>query len=311
VGQRLLTEGRVVGRYLSLLALPLPSRLYLDYDFPLSRSVLAPPTTLACLLLIAGLLALAVWQFDRRRLLSLGILWFLGALAIESTVIPLDLIYEHRLYVPSMLPIVLLAGLAVTRLAAHPRWLWCGLGAVLFLLTIVTVTRVHVWADAVRLFEDAARKSPFKARVHANLGLAYLDRGDFPRAQQAFERALALNPALTGVANDLALIHLDHLQQPAQARRILEHALRYKPGDAGTRVNLAMACGRLGDWNEAARQLEEAEGLEPGDPRIRHDLAVAQLARGDGPAARVTLERALATWPQDPELQSLRSVMSP
>src|SRR5262245_47603974 len=58
VGERLLTEGRVVGRYLSLLVLPLPSRLNLDYDFPLSRSVLAPPTTLACLLLVVGLLAL-------------------------------------------------------------------------------------------------------------------------------------------------------------------------------------------------------------------------------------------------------------
>jgi Flp pilus assembly protein TadD len=305
LGERLLTELRVIGRYLSLLVLPLPSRLNLDYDFPLSRSLLAPPSTLACLVLIAALLAVAAWQFDRRRLLSLAILWFFGALVIESTVIPLELIYEHRLYVPSMLPIVLLTGLAVSRRAAHPRLLWAGITAVLFLLATATIARVHVWADAVRLFEDTARKSPRKARVHANLGLAYMDKRDFAGAERALRRALALDPEQIGVANNLALIQLDHLHQPGEARRLLEETLRRKPDESGTRVNLAVACGRLGDWNEAVRQLEAAEALDPGDPRIAHNLAVALLAKGDAAAATTTLERAVVAWPQDLGLRRL------
>jgi protein O-mannosyl-transferase len=307
--ERLLTEQRVVVHYLTLLALPLPSRLNLDYDFPLSRSLLVPPTTLACLAVIVGLAAVAVWQFERRRLLSLAILWFLGGLVIESTVIPLDLIYEHRLYVPSMLPLVWLAGLVVVGLAGRPGLRAALVGAALLLLAAGTAARAHVWADPVRLFSDTARKSPHKARAHANLGTAQLDRRDYPAAQRAFARALELDPELTGAANNLALIHLDQLGQPAEARRLLEDAARRKPRDAGTRVNLAVACWQLGDRPEAVRQLEAALALEPEDPRIPHNLAAAYLALGETARATGLLDRALATWPQDASLRRLREAV--
>jgi tetratricopeptide (TPR) repeat protein len=306
--ERLLTELRVVVHYLTLLVLPLPSRLNLDYDFPLSRGWRTPPGTLACLAVLAGLLAVAVWQFSRRRLLSLAILWFLGGLAIESTVIPLDIIYEHRLYVPSMLPLVFGVGLALTRLAGWPRARAAALAAILLALAIGSVARAQVWADPVRLFADTARKSPNKARVHANLGIAHLDRRDYAAAQRAFTRALELDPGLTGAANNLALIHLDQLRQPAEARRLLEDAAARKPRDAGTRVNLAVACWQLGDRGEAVRQLEAARELDTEDPRIPHNLAAAYLEMGDTARAAQVLDQALASWPQDADLRRLKTL---
>jgi tetratricopeptide (TPR) repeat protein len=265
--ERLLTELRVVAHYLTLLALPLPSRLNLDYDFPLSHSLLDPPSTLACLAVVGFLLGLAVWRFDRRRLLAVAILWFFGGLVVESTVIPLDLVYEHRLYLPSMVPLVFLAGLVLRRLAGRPGAAAAALGAVLLLLSVATAARARVWADPVWLFTDTARKSPNKARVHANLGNAYLDRRDYAGAQRAFARALELDPGLTGAANNLALVLLDHLGQPAEARRLLEDAARRHPDDAGTRINLAAACARLGDRAEAERQLEAAREIGQRDLR--------------------------------------------
>ena len=57
--ERLLTELRIVVLYMSFLLLPLPGRLNLEHDIPLSTSIAAPPTTLLSLLLILGLLWLA------------------------------------------------------------------------------------------------------------------------------------------------------------------------------------------------------------------------------------------------------------
>jgi tetratricopeptide (TPR) repeat protein len=309
--ERLLTESRVVVHYLTLLALPLPKRLNLDYEFPLSTSLLSPPSTLASLAVVAALPGVAIAQFHSRRLLSLAILWFFGNLAIESTVVPLDLVYEHRLYLPSMLPLVSLAGLLVTRLAGRPVMRALAVVTPLLLLSAASARRAHVWADPVRLFADNAAKSPNKARVHANLGLAYLDRQDYPAARAAFARALELDPALTGASNNLALIHLDQLGQPHEARRLLEEAVRHDPQDAGTRVNLATACWEAGDQREAVSQLEVARELDPEDPRIPHNLAVGLLGLGDVAGARAVLDEARARWPEDASLRDLWAEVEP
>jgi hypothetical protein len=107
LGERLLTQSRVVLYYLSLLVYPHPSRLNLDYDFPVSHSLLDPPTTLISLLAIAALLVLSVWKARESRLLSFSILWYFGNLAIESSIFPLEMVYEHRLYLPSVGPFLL------------------------------------------------------------------------------------------------------------------------------------------------------------------------------------------------------------
>jgi hypothetical protein len=81
---------------------PHPSRLNVDYDFSISQSLIDPPSTLLCLLLIAGLIGLALYRAKKGLLLSFAILWFFGNLVIESSVIALDIIFEHRTYLPSM-----------------------------------------------------------------------------------------------------------------------------------------------------------------------------------------------------------------
>jgi len=56
LGERLLTEGRVVVRYMSLFLLPLPSRMKLYYDYQISSSLIDPISTLLSILLLSGLL---------------------------------------------------------------------------------------------------------------------------------------------------------------------------------------------------------------------------------------------------------------
>ena len=179
--QRVLTEFRVVLLYISLIFFPHPSRLNLDYDFPLSYSLVDPPTTLiAIILCIAGVI-LAGLLSNREKLISFCLLWFSGNLLIESSVIPLDLVFEHRTYLPSML-LILLAVILVYKLikfkSAH---------LIIFAVTIAvfstwTYQRNNVWKNALSLLIDTAHKSPEKARPFYNVACEYAKKNDAKKA---------------------------------------------------------------------------------------------------------------------------------
>ncbi len=107
MSERVLTQFRIVLYYVTLLVFPHPSRLNLDYDFPVSKTIFDPPTTLISLLIIAGLVGYSIWTAKKRPVLSFFILWYFGNLVIESSIFPLEMVYEHRLYLPAVGPFVL------------------------------------------------------------------------------------------------------------------------------------------------------------------------------------------------------------
>ena len=90
--ERLLTEARVLMLYLKLTLMPTTGSLglYQD-DIVLSRGLFSPPATLYALLALAGLFTGALALLKRQPLISLGILWFFSAHALESTVISLEI----------------------------------------------------------------------------------------------------------------------------------------------------------------------------------------------------------------------------
>jgi len=107
LSERVLTQFRVVLYYVTLLIYPHPSRLNLDYDFPISKTIFDPPTTILSMIIIAGLIGYSFWVAKKRPVLSFFILWYFGNLVIESSIFPLEMVYEHRLYLPSVGPFVL------------------------------------------------------------------------------------------------------------------------------------------------------------------------------------------------------------
>ena len=294
--ERLLTQSRVLVHYLSLLALPHPSRLNLDYDFPLSRSLVDPPTTLLSVLALAAALAVAVARWRGDRLLSFAILWFFVNHLVESTVVPLDLAYEHRLYTPSMFPLVFLVGHLWTRVSSGAvRGI--ALGTVLVAFSVWTVERNRYWADPVALLEDNAAKSPRKARVQANLAWAYVARGRMEEAGQALERALAADPELIVAYQNLAAMHLQGGRLD-RARELLEEAVRRAPVYMQARVDLAAVCMQLGDPACAAKHLRRTVEILNDKPPTKdqattyESLAAALVLAGDPEGAKTAAARA-------------------
>jgi len=113
MSERVLTQFRIVLYYVTLLIYPHPSRLNLDYDFPISKTILDPPATLISILIIAGLVGYSIWVAKKKPVLSFFILWYFGNLLIESSIFPLEMVYEHRLYLPAAGPFVLFSLLVI------------------------------------------------------------------------------------------------------------------------------------------------------------------------------------------------------
>ena len=113
MSERVLTQFRVVLYYVTLLIFPHPSRLNLDYDFRISKTMLDPPATLISIFIIVALIGYSICTAKKRPVLSFFILWYFGNLVIESSIFPLEMVFEHRLYLPVVGPFVLFSLLAV------------------------------------------------------------------------------------------------------------------------------------------------------------------------------------------------------
>jgi hypothetical protein len=100
--ERLLTQPRVLVRYLHQLLVPLPGLMgFYHDDMVVSKGLLNPATTLWSILLLAALVGLALLLRGRQPVIALGILLFFAAHLLESTILPLDLMFEHRNYLAS------------------------------------------------------------------------------------------------------------------------------------------------------------------------------------------------------------------
>ena len=180
--ERVLTQPRVVLLYASLVVLPLPWRLNLLHDVPISQSLFDPPTTALSIVAILALLALAVWFARRAPLLSFGIIWFFLHLVLESSILPLEMVYEHRVYLP-MFGVALIVACGVQWLLAYRRmWTAAPIALVIIALGAATYARNNDWRDRVALWSDVIAKSPQLDRGFTNRGVAYQQLGRYDEA---------------------------------------------------------------------------------------------------------------------------------
>ena len=298
--ERLLTEFRVVIFYISLLLFPHPSRLNLDHDFSISHSIIDPITTILSLVIITGLIGFALIKAKRHRLLSFCILWFFGNLVIESSVIGLEIVYEHRTYLPSLLA-VLLAVFLMHRVL-NPKWV--GVAMLCFVVTMFslwTYQRNKVWSNELTLWTDAAKKSPNKARPHVNLGVALQERGRVEEAIDHFAKALEFMPNHAEAQNNLGAA----LDDQGRTREAIEHysqALKVRPDYADARNNLGVALAKLGKYREAGSHFSELLRISPDDGDVHFNLANVLMTQGKLKEAINHYNDALRTHPDDQEL---------
>lgn len=217
--QRLMTEARVMFFYLKSIVLPSTAELGMYHDdIPISQSLLSPITTI---LSISGLFILTIAGFlvrKRHPILSLGILFFLAGHIIESTIIPLEITFEHRNYLPMygillilffylLYPLAQLSTLKIRQFASV---------GLITLLSVSTHTRADQWKSAFLFCNIEASHHPLSPRANAEVGANYGDlaaittdkdlANQFYNASKAyFEKSVSLQKS--GIDGLLGLVY--------------------------------------------------------------------------------------------------------
>jgi hypothetical protein len=180
--ERLFTQSRLLWQYLSWLALPnILSMGFFHDDIALSRSVWSPMTTALSLIAWAVALGTALMAYKRYPLLAFAVLFYLVAHSMESTVLPLELVFEHRNYLPSV-GVAVLAAVGIARIALHLQALrGCAvLVAIVGVLVFLLMVRTQAWQDEMSLARFNVINHPQSARANFFYGNAL-----FKRLQQA------------------------------------------------------------------------------------------------------------------------------
>ncbi len=232
LGERLLTEARILWFHLYQFLVPDITRFGLFHDdSAISRGLLDPPVTLAALLGWGLALPSALLLCRRSPLLAFALFWYLGGHLLESTVLPLELIHEHRNYLPVLGPAVaLVCGFWLARLPSiGPAVRATALAGFALVLASVTWLRADQWGDPVRMAIMEVRHHPGSGRAQHQLGRIYYQLYQAQLLAQPRLLELARRAFLESAARDpyrqkplFAILLVDLLERGSYDREILE-----------------------------------------------------------------------------------------
>ena len=189
-GLYFLTQIKVVISYY-LVKIFFPINLNFEPDIKLVSGMLDWEWILA--LMTGASLALGV-IYQKSVLLKGAFLWALVTIIPTSSIIPLkQFATEHRTYLPGI-GISMGIGIFFLR-AGSSRLIQSALVIFLIIYGFLTMNRSLDYRSEIEIWEDTAKKSPYKAMVHNNLGTAYLSKERLKDAQKSFEVSSAVFPS--------------------------------------------------------------------------------------------------------------------
>ncbi len=255
--ERILTEPKVIIFYLSQIFYPDPGRLSIAHDIVLSSSFIKPWTTILCILCIILMIAFALVRLKKSPLLSFAILFFFLNHIVESSIIPLEIIFEHRNYLPSFFLFLPISSLFVELFSSYRKnrfipsaIIFLSLSLIIF-FSISTYIRNKAWKNEIMLWTDAVAKAPNNARA-LNILAIKLAWGEESRHPQRYDMALKLFESSldkhipykfhkVDILNNMALIYFYQKQNNQKAIQLFEEALNIHPETQKTRRNYAEA----------------------------------------------------------------------
>lgn len=192
--ERLLTEARIVSEYLLHLFIPRieGNGLYQD-GYVISKNLFQPFTTALAIGFLALLAAFAFWIRSKAPIITLAILFFLAAHLMESTVVGLELYFEHRNYLAAVFLFVPLAWYCVIW---SPRYKLLPLIALLVVGVLASMTwfRASLWGNNDKLelyWVQSATNSP---RAINSMAAFYMNQHEYEKANAYLEEKSQLLP---------------------------------------------------------------------------------------------------------------------
>lgn len=271
--ERILAQPRVLIFHISQLFFPLPDRFSIAHDVVLSSSVFEPWTTLPCIVLIISIILLGSYAYKWHPCIPFAVLFFFVNHAVESGFIPLEIVFEHRNYLPSMFvffPVAVLidrmfkSWFIRTGTLKRRTFVLC-IAVSLMALCTATYVRNRVWKDDLRLWTDAFEKAPNNARA-ANfiaLELAWGNQSRHPNrydmAIDLFEKSLSMHiPSKrlkADILGNIASIYSNNKKAYEKAVLIYKEALALSPHRTKIRFDMIQTLVLGGRFDDALTEL--------------------------------------------------------
>lgn len=232
------------------------SPLSFEYLFPI---LLVVGITSACLAVSGNQrIWLAVWACYAATLLPVLGLFQAGQQAMA----------DRFTYLPSVGPFLII-GLGVTwifkSLIKSKRWdlylkiVAFAMSAVIVVsMSYATIMQIGVWKDSLSLWSYVIEKSPQKIPfAYRNRGVAYGRSGQYGKAMEDFNLAIAVSPNYAKVYNDRGVTY-DKTGQYGRAIEDFSRAITLDPGDGLAYSNRGLVFYKFARYEEALKDYTEA-----------------------------------------------------
>ena len=287
------TEILAVVNYISLCLLPIQQNL--DYDFPLTVSLVHWPT-LCALVVHVAIIAFAVLAVKKNRLLAFGIFWFYIGLVPSSSFVLREPMWEHRVYF-SLAGFAFFLTVFLGQVISSTKIRYAALALILLIFSGMTISRNNLWRDPVLLLEDTVKKSPNKVRPVSYLGTLYYTKGRWQDAAGMFERAIKLDPTYAEAYNNLGLIYFNN-GRLTKAQGYFEKAVSVRPKFIPGYINLGYFYISQKNFGQAGKIFLDSLNVQK-TATAYIGLANLEMARQQwGPAQRY-LDTALSIDPDN------------
>jgi tetratricopeptide (TPR) repeat protein len=246
--ERLLTESRVMLWYIQSLIIPLNTTLGLFHDdFVVSTSLFNPISTILAVTSLGTIFFAGILAVKKLPFIGFGLLFFFLGHSLESTILPLEIIFEHRNYL-SGIGIYIAIFFAFGRISELSKRLTTHKILLLvfaLFFTFSTAARTYAWNNNLSLAITQVQNHPDSARARTLLGKELLFFASFLENIQEKERletlalkeltqATILNPEQTG-ANFIiiSLLYNKNKEIDKKWSSLLENQLANGKYDAG------------------------------------------------------------------------------
>jgi tetratricopeptide (TPR) repeat protein len=160
--------------------------------------------------------------------------------------------------------------------------------------------------QAIARLDQAARATPTNPSPVMIAGIVYELKGDIPKAREAYEKVLAINPRFGAAANNLAWIYSEHGGDKDKALQLAQTAKEVLPDDPRVSDTLGWILYKRGVYQRALTLLQESAAKLGNNPQVQYHLGMAYQQVGDKEAARKALQAAVsspASYPGKEEAQ--------
>ncbi len=260
---------------------------------------------------------LAIYLWNRNRLIVFGALWMVATLApaLNARWMATNVFAERYLYVPSIGFCWILAAAIVAvwnaEFAKRSRTLRISLASAGILLTVAltgeTAVRDRDWRNDTSLFSAAVKRNPQDADLRANLGFAYWEMRNPDAAIREWKTALAQNPDSVWALNNLGMAYTSE-QKYEESIPLLRHAVELKPQFTDAHLNYAAALAGLGKSAEAESEYQTAVIDSPLDWSVRNQFGGFLLKAGRADEAEVQFQASLSSVANSQALDGLGDI---